>query len=68
MDAQIKMFCEICRTLTSAQIYELFEDLIDKDIHTAIYSCGRGDAVNEPCRDALITLGEKYNIQSLKDY
>jgi hypothetical protein len=68
MKNRIKQFVDICKTLTSDQIYVLFEELIDKDLQAALYACGRGDAVNEPCRDAMITLGKKYNIQSLIDY
>lgn len=75
----VKAFVEACKTLDNETIYELFENTISQELRDELYSHGRpyaetveqnlaGTHTFEPCRDAMITLGKKYNVQSLIDY
>lgn len=75
----VEEFAEACKSLDNEAIYELFEDEITQDLRDELYGYGRpyaetmeqnlaGTHTFEPCRDAMITLGLKYNVQSLIDY
>lgn len=75
----VQQFVEACKQLDSNAIYELFEDVISQDLRSELYSYSRpyaetvaqnlaGTHTFEPCRDAMITLGLKHNVQSLIDY
>jgi hypothetical protein len=72
-------FVNACKTLDNDGIYMLFEEKISEKLRDELYSFSRPYANNveqnlagthtfEPCRDAMITLGMKYNVQSLIDY
>lgn len=65
--ATVEEFVEACKSLDNNEIYELFETDISQELRDKIYSFARDDS-SEPCRDALNTLGTKYNVQSLIDY
>ena len=75
----VQAFVQTCATLSNDEIYELFENEISEDLRSELYSYSRpytndpelnaaGTHTFEPCRDAMITLGQKYNIQNLIDY
>ena len=75
----VQAFVQTCATLSNEEIYELFENEISQELRDEIYSYSRpyaetveqnlaGTHTFEPCRDAMITLGQKYNIQNLIDY
>lgn len=59
-------FAAACVNLNSIGIYELFES-ISQELRDEIYTLAE-EPYNEPCRDAMIKLGDKYNINSLKNY
>ena len=72
-------FVDACKTLDHFGIYLLFEDDIAPELRSELYSYSRpyadtveqslaGTHTFEPCRDAMITLGNKYNVQSLISY
>jgi len=72
-------FVAACKTLDNFDIYVLFEEEITQDLRNELYSYSRpyaetvaqnlaGTHTFEPCRDAMITLGLKHNVQSLIDY
>jgi hypothetical protein len=62
-----KEFALACKDLTANEIYELFEDDISDDLRDAIYAAADPKSP-EPCRSAMIKLGNKHDIQSLIDY
>jgi hypothetical protein len=75
----VQQFVEACKTLDNEGIYELFEVKISQDLRDELYTFARpyaetvaqnlaGTHTFEPCRDAMITLGLKYNVQSMIDY
>ena len=75
----VEEFVEACKTLDSDAIYELFENTISEALRDKLYEFSRpyassieqnlaGTHTFEPCRDAMYTLGKKYNVQSLIDY
>ena len=70
-------FVEACKTLDNDGIFTLFEDTISQDLRHELYRYSlpynHGDVYDpaltfEPCRDAMITLGVKYNVQSLINF
>jgi len=70
-------FVDACKSLDGNAIYELFEYEISDNLRNEIYgysrpySCDPGlrdTHTSEPCREAMYTLGTKYNVQSLIDY
>ena len=63
----IKCFAETCEGLTCNEIYNLFEDLISYELRDFIYTSYPSTSP-EPCRAAMIAMGEKYNIQSLINF
>jgi hypothetical protein len=77
--ATVEEFVEACKSLDSNAIYELFETGISQELRDKLYEFSRpyassteqhlaGTHTLEPCRDAMYTLGMKYNVQSLIDY
>ena len=60
-------FAAACETLSSDEIYELFEDDISQELRDRIYSFSEIDTP-EPVRSALNGIGIIYHVQSLKDY
>ena len=72
-------FVNACKTLDNEGIYVLFEEVISQELRDELYGFSRpyaesdeqhlaGTHTYEPCRDAMSTLGMKYNVQSLIDY
>jgi hypothetical protein len=65
----IAEFAEACKTLDNFDIYMMFEEYISDDLRNEIYALARPEEeCNEVVRDALITIGMQYNVQSLIDY
>ena len=75
----VEDFVQACKTLDNCGIYALFEDEITQELRKELYGFSRpyadtvaqnlaGTHTFEPCRDAMITLGLKHNVQSLIDY
>ena len=75
----VREFVITCKTLSNEEIYELFENTISNKLRSKLFSYSRpyaetvkqnlaGTHTFEPCRDAMYTLGQKYNVQSLIDY
>ncbi len=75
----VQQFAEACKSLDNNAIYELFEDVISQQLRDEIYEFSRpyadtvaqnlaGTHTFEPCRDAMIAIGVKYNVQTLIDY
>ena len=69
IDSQgLRNFVELCRHLDREQIYHVFNSEVLKErIRNEVYEYSR-IIDNEPCRAAMIRLGEKYGVQSLIDY
>ena len=66
-EVTIEFFAEVCAAMTPGEIYEFFEDTITDEMRGHIYTSYPSTSP-EPMRAAMIAIGEKYNIQSLKDY
>ena len=64
---EMQTFISQCKTITSEEIYELFEDMISQELRDVIYDIADSDA-SEPCRNALIKLGYMYGVKSLIDF
>lgn len=66
-EISIKYFAQACDGFTTDEIYNFFEDCISDELHDFIYASYPSTSP-EPCRAAMIAIGEKYDIQSLKDF
>lgn len=55
------------RGASSDYVYELFEENTSEKVRDEIYSYANKNSP-EPFRSAMITLGKRYNSQSLKHY
>ena len=60
-------FAMSCSTLTSDEIYKLFEYELSQELRDEIYNTFWSDS-QEPARAALRQLGIRYCIKSLQDY
>jgi hypothetical protein len=64
----VAKFAEICKQLSSDDIYELFEYRISDSVRNEIFALSAEKTSPEPVRLRLNMLGEKYDVQALKDY
>ena len=65
--SNLKAFAIACKKLTSDQIYEMFEDSIEKHLRNEILNLADQDTP-EPVRCALNTIGKFYEVPSLINY
>jgi len=63
----VQQFAEACKQLTCVEIYELFEFELSQDMRDTIYTQYESESC-EPCRAAMIAIGNKFNVQSLQDF
>ena len=63
----LKAFALACSKLSSDQIYQMFEDKIEKHLRNEILNLADQDSP-EPVRCALITIGKFYEVPSLINY
>ena len=64
----IELAAKACVNMTNDEIYEFFEFVVADSLRDEILDKYSDETSPEPCRQAMIALGEKYNIQSLIDY
>lgn len=63
----LRLFVQIAAKLSHNEIYNLFENLINKDLQDELYGYA-STTDGETCRESLEALGIKYDVQSLQDY
>ena len=64
----VQQFVEVCKSLNSEAIYDVFEDDCTQAVHDEIYEKYADFSSNEPTRSAMNALGLAFSVQSLYDY
>lgn len=64
----VSQFAEACKTLTSEEIYELFEFSLSEEMRDKIYAIADNPDAFEPVREAMCEIGKQFNVQALIDY
>ena len=64
----IEQFAEVCKSLDSNAIYELFEFELSEEMREKIYAIADDKDSFEPVRLAMYTIGLQYNVESLLNY
>jgi hypothetical protein len=64
----VQQFAEACKSLSSQEIYELFEFQLSEEVRDAIYAIADDADAAEPARLAFNKIGVQYDCEALRNY